>query len=239
MMRWLHFRLHAPMASFGDSAIDAHRTSADFPTQSMVTGLLANALGWTRAMRREHQELQDRLVFAALREHEPPLGRMVDYQTAQLGKADRSWTTRGQPAGRDGGPATYAGAHQRWLDYHGDLRVSGVLRLKQANQTPNLHDLAAALEFPARPLFVGRKACLPSSRIFVGWVDEPDARAALASIAPGRTQSFRALWPASEGLEGATRTTMVTDERNWVSGTHGGQRQVCEGELWAARAASR
>ena len=185
MMRWLHFRLDAPMASFGDAAIDSHRPSAEFPTQSMLTGLLANALGWTRAMKREHQDLQDRLVFAALREHEPTLGRMTDYQTVQLGKNDRSWTTRGQPAGRDGGAATYDGAHQRWLDYHSDLRIAGVMRLDPADQTPSLDELANALEYPARPLFVGRKACLPSSRIFVGWVkDASDARSALLSIAP-------------------------------------------------------
>lgn len=237
-MRWLHFRLEAPMASFGDAVIDSHRTTADFPTQSMLTGLLANALGWTRTMKQQHRDLQDRLVFGALREHEPPLGRMTDYQTARLDKSDRSWTTRGYPVGRDGGAATYHGAHQRWLGYHSDLRVSGVMRLDPADQTPNLDELAVALDYPARPLFVGRKACLPSSRMFAGWVDDaPDARTALLGVTRSPSP-VRALWPASEGVEGASRVTMVTDERDWITGTHGGSRRVCEGELPATVVAS-
>ncbi len=233
-MRWLRFRLHAPMASFGGPAIDAHGVTADFPTQSMLTGLFANALGFVRTMRREHQALQERLVFGALREYEPVLGPFTDYQTAQIGKNDRAWTTRGQPAQRAGGAATYAGAHQRWRDYHADLRIAGVARLDPVDQTPTLDEIAAALDRPARPLFIGRKACLPTAPIFAGWVeDAADACSALRMIAPEGAVRLRAIWPASEGAEGASRTTAVTDERNWISGLHGGMRSVCEGELSA------
>ena len=63
-------------------------------------------------------------------EHDAGLSRMTDYQTAQLGQKDQAWTTRGTPAGRDGGLGTYAGAHQRWRDYHTDLQVEVVLRLE-------------------------------------------------------------------------------------------------------------
>ena len=222
------------MASFGDEAIDARGFTADFPTQSMLTGLLANALGWDRTMRREHQALQDRIVYGALREEEAPLGRTTDYQTAQLGKNDRAWTTRGQPASRAGGAATYDGAHQRWRDYHADLRVTGVLRLEPAEQTPTIDRLASALEQPARPLFLGRKSCLPTAQIFDGWVEDASTvHAALRGIAPRIGGPFRALWPASEGVDGAAETTTVTDERNWISGLHGGGRMVCRGELYA------
>ena len=231
-MRWLRFRLEAPLASFGAETIDAHGVTFDFPTQSMLTGLFANALGWTRTMRQEHQHLQDRIVFGALREHEPVLGRMSDYQTAQLAKNDKSWTTRGQPAGRAGGPGSYVGAHQRWRDHHADTRVSGVAKLDPANLPPTLDDIAVALMRPARPLFIGRKPCLPTAWIFDGWVeDAPDVHTALRAIAPKGTRRLRVLWPASEGTEGANRITTVTDERNWITGLHGGERRVCEGEL--------
>ena len=233
-MRWLRFRLEAPMASFGDTIIDARGTTADFPTQSMLTGLFANALGWTRQMRRAHQKLQDRLVYGALREHEPTLGRLTDYQTADLGKDDRAWTTRGAPAGRSGSPGSYAGAHQRWREYHADARVSGVARLEAAEDPPTIDEVARALDYPARPLFVGRKACLPTSRIFAGWVEAPDARAALRLIAPADAAPVRALWPETEGVAGGSRTTAVADERNWATGLHGGARRVCLGELAAA-----
>ena len=234
-MRWLRIRLHAPLAAFGGEAIDAHGVIREFPSQSMLTGLFANALGWARGLRTEHQTLQDRLVYGVLREATPVLGRLTDYQTAQLAKADKSWTTRGTPMGRAGGLGSYIGAHQRWRDYHIDLRMTGVVRLDPADAAPTLDDLAAALERPVRPLYLGRKPCLPSAPIFAGWVDADNAPDALRAIAPPG-EELQAFWPASEGEDGADRTTFVTDERNWATGLHGGARRICEGRLRAAEA---
>ena len=233
-MRWMRLRLYAPFAAFGGETIDAHGVIRDFPAQSMLTGLFANALGWSRTMRAEHQALQERIVYAVLREQEPVLGHTTDYQTAQLAKDDRSWTTRGVPGGRAGGRNSYVGAHQRWRDYHADLRMSGVIRLVPHDTAPTLDELAITLTRPARPLFIGRKSCLPSAPIFNGWVEAPDARSALCALMPDGGRDLRALWPASEGTDGADRTTSVTDERNWITGLHGGARRVCEGRLSAA-----
>lgn len=235
-MRWMHLRLHAPMAAFGGEIVDAHGVIRNVPAQSMLTGLLANALGWDRSMRAEHQALQDRIVFGAVWERDIGLSRMVDYQTAQLGKNDRAWTTRGVPAGRDGGAKTYEGAHQRWREYHADLRLSVVLRLESAEASPTMEELQAALDRPARPLFIGRKCCLPSSPICGGWVEAPSAREALEAVVPNGSAGLFASWPAAEGTDGSNRTTTVTDERNWVSGLHGGGREVCEGLIAASRA---
>ena len=234
-MRWMHLRLRAPLAAFGGEAIDARGVIRDFPARSMLTGLLANALGWTRAMRREHQALQERIVFGALWERETASeGRMTDYQTAGIRKEDQAWTTRGAPARRAGGAATYVGSHQRWRDYHADLRLSVVLRLDPDDVPPILDEVADALVRPARPLFVGRKTCLPSAPIFEGWIAAPGVRAALSRAAPGDAATgLRAFWPASEGVEDAVRTMDVTDERNWTTGLHGGARKVCEGRVSA------
>ena len=232
-MRWIHLSFRAPLAAFGGEAIDARGVTRDFPSQSMLTGLLANALGWKRAMRHEHQRLQSRIVYGAVREHEPVLGRMTDYQTVQLAKDDRAWTTRGNPAKRDGGPATYEGAHQRWRDYHADLRMSVVLRLTPDGEAPTLDDLETALVRPARPLFIGRKSCLPAARIFQGWVEAEDVRSGLRAVARISGQTLRALWPAADGEAGADLVTDLTDERNWLSGLHGGARRVCEGRIAA------
>ena len=83
----------------------------------MITGLLANALGWRRIERERHQRLQDRLVFACRIDREPEGEvRMTDFQTAQLGASDKGWTTRGVPDDRDGGPNTYNAPHLRYRD---------------------------------------------------------------------------------------------------------------------------
>ena len=233
-MRWMHLRLRAPLAAFGGEAIDARGIIRDFPAQSMLTGLLGNALGWTRGMRAEHRALQGRIVFGALWERETAVdGRMTDYQTASIHKDDQAWTTHGAPAGRAGGAATYAGSHQRWRDYHADLHLSVVLRLDPDDVPPIPDEIADALIRPARPLFIGRKSCLPSAPIFAGWIAAPSILAALDGIAPADATDLRAFWPASEGTEGAVRTTDVTDERNWTTGLHGGARRVCEGRIAA------
>ena len=235
-MRWLHLRLHAPLGAFGDAMIDSRGPIADFPARSMLTGLLANALGWRREERAAHQALQDRLILGALWEHEPAPNRITDYQTARLGKDDKGWTTRGAPVGRDGGPATYDGAHQRWREYHADLRMRLALRLSPEEAPPTLDDLAAALARPARPLFIGRKPCLPAAPLLAGFVEAPDIRAALALIAPA-PGVFRAAWPAEETSEGADSLKAVNGKRNWLSGLHGGSQRQAEGRIIAKRAA--
>ena len=229
-MRWMHLRFEAPMASFGGEAVDNRGVIRDFPAQSMVTGLCANALGWTRWMRSEHQRLQNRIFFGAVHDTDPGAQRMTDYQTAKLSKADRGWSVRGAPLGRAGGANTYVGAHQRWRDYHSDLRMSLVVRLNPEGEEPTLEKLAAAMKRPARPLFIGRKPCMPTVTMFRGWVDGPDIVTVLRDVAPSGVLC-EALWPGTERTDESDLTTPITDERNWISGLHGGARFVCRGRL--------
>jgi CRISPR system Cascade subunit CasD len=233
-MRWLILRLVAPMASFGGEAVDARGVTRDFPAASAITGLLANALGFDRTDRAALDALQSRLIFAARRENEPVLGRMTDFQTAQLGAADQGWTTRGAVEGRAGGAATYQSPHIRSRDYHADTSVTVVLRLDPADSPPTLDDLAAALDRPARPLFIGRKSCLPAGYLNGGYVDATTARVALETVHPLLPPSdsdslapLRALWPEGDG-DGGHPVTM-TDQRNWTTGLHGGSRHVRQG----------
>ncbi len=226
-MRWMFLRFEAPLASFGGEAIDAHGIIRDFPARSMVTGLFANALGWTRRMRFEHQGLQERIVFGAVHDSNPATARMIDYQTAQLGAGDKAWSTRGYPIGRAGGSGTYKGAHQRWRHYHSDLRMSMVVRFVPEYLEPTMDTLAAALVRPARPLFIGRKACLPTGIFFHRWIETDDICDALRGVIPAGKQC-EAQWSISER---AQESTSITDERDWMSGLHGGGRLVCRGRL--------
>ncbi len=235
-MRWLHLQLHGPMGSFGGEAVDAHGVIRNMPAKSMLTGLVANALGWTRTMRKAHQDLQDRIVFGAVWERDETASRLTDYQTAQLQKSERAWTTHGTPALRGGGPSSYLGAEQLWRDYHADLQLSVVLRLAPAGLAPTLEEVASALQRPARPLFLGRKACLPSRPILAGWVDAISVAEAVRSIVrPGAT-GLLAAWPDTGRTPEHGRLVRLTDERNWQSGLHGGERRVVEARISGADA---
>lgn len=235
-MRHLILNLESPLMAFGGETIDNLGVIRRFPAASMLTGLFANALGWRRTERERHQRLQDRLIFAARIDREPAGGvRLTDFQTAQLGASDKGWTTRGRPEGRAGGPNTYDAPHLRYRDYFADMRVTVALRLEPAGDEPVLDDLADALQEPARPLFIGRKPCLPTTSLFRGFSEGDTTLAALLATAidepDGAQDSVKLLWPNGEGVGSITpnRTYMLTDQRNWGSGLHGGGRQVCEG----------
>ena len=240
-MRHLIINLEAPLLAFGGETIDNLGVIRPFPAVSMLTGLLANALGWRRIERQRHQDLQDRIVMAARIDREPAGGvRMTDFQTAQLAANDRGWTTRGRPEGRAGGANTYLAPHLRYRDYYADMRVTVALRLEPPEDEPTLDHLAQALQEPARPLFIGRKPCLPSAPLYGDFAEGDTALAALLSVAPvddPRGESCRLQWPRGEGVDeiDASRTHMVTDQRNWVSGLHGGGRWVCEGTVERSR----
>lgn len=122
----------------------------------------------------------------------------------------------------------------RYRDYNADLDVLVALRLSPPEQFPTLDDLADALDHPARPLFIGRKSCLPSKRIFAGWIEADSVLQAL-QLAPqsgiDRAQSFRMQWPDGEGNLAGDRLIDLCDERNWTSGVHGGWRPVREGSF--------
>ena len=234
--RWLVLRLEAPLVSFGGVAIDQIRPSRDFPAASMLTGMIGNALGWRWSDSALHQSIQDRLVFAARIDREG--GSLADTQNALLAKDDRGWTTHGAPEGRGG--ASYGAAHRRLRDYRADTSVNIALRLEPAAGPPALDTLADAFDRPARPLFLGRKACLPSRPLLRGgparWVQGDTAHQALRAL-PGDGTRRRALWPAGEGPEtggDVDRIVDMPDLRNWRTGLHGGSRRVVEG--WVAPA---
>ena len=239
-MRHLILNLESPLMSFGGETIDNYGVIRWFPAASMLTGVFANALGWRRVEREWHQSLQERLVFAARIDREPAGGvRLTDFQTAQLNKDDKGWTTRGRPEGRAGGANTYDAPHLRYRDYFADMRVTVALRLEPEDESPTLDELADALQEPARPLFIGRKPCLPSAPLLVRI--DCDASKTLDALLNSPLECeeregddrVRLLWSDGEG-QGVDcvhidREFMLTDERNWVSGLHGGGRRVYEG----------
>jgi CRISPR system Cascade subunit CasD len=227
-MEFILLRLEGPLVAFGGEAVDARGVIADFPAASMITGLLANALGYRRSDREQLQRLQDRLVFAARIDREGE--RITDFQTAELSQNDLGWTTRGRPERRAGGVQTYIAPHIRRRDYDSDKSVTIALRLEAPDESPTLQECAAALAQPARPLFVGRKPCLPSLPILLTRepIDAPNLMGALARcpLADDALERVRMMLPTSEQPDSRDERRHVTDERNWLSGVHGGSRVV-------------
>jgi CRISPR system Cascade subunit CasD len=238
MSSHLLLRLEAPLMAFGSEMVDARGPIRDFPAGSMLTGLLANALGLDRTDRTAHQRLQDRLVFGA--RLDDPGERLRDFQTAALGAGDRGWTTRGLPEGRAGGAATYGSPHIRERDYLADACVTVALRLEPADEAPTVAKLAEALTEPARPLFLGRKPCLPSGPLLLGMTeaatvldalfDAPSSdrmpnSASMGYVLVGRAQD------EAKGRLKPLEILALTDERNWLAGVHGGLRRAVRGVL--------
>lgn len=225
---WLVLRLAAPLLSFGGVAVDQYGPTRDFPGASLLTGLFANALGWHWSDRSAHQDLQDRILFGACSQTTADV--LTDVQNAQLSKTDKAWTTSGKPAGRDG--ASFNAPHRRIRDYLADQSTFVIVRLEPVDEIPNLKQLSEALDRPARPLYIGRKPCLPSCRLVNGWVQAETAHQALTAL-PGLARSS-AVWPVNEGPQSGDNVDRVfelADLRNWDTGLHGGSRFVVGGRI--------
>lgn len=234
MARHLQIRLSSPLIAFGGETIDNFGVIRDFPALSMITGLIANALGWDRADDEAHNRLQARLRMGSRLEVQG--AKLTDFQTAQLGAGDKGWTTSGTPEERSGGAASYESPHLRYRDYHADLTALVALRLEPDDEAPTLDELAAALDRPKRPLFIGRKPCLPTARLFAGWLEADTVLQALERAPfPTGSQSLIAQWPDGEGSLVGDRVLDLCDERDWTSGVHGGWRPVREGVVQAWR----
>lgn len=235
-MNALILRLDAPMLSFGSVMVDPHGFIDRFPGQAMLTGLFANALGWDHRDSGQLTSLQHRLNYAA--RWDVPPQEMVDYQTVDLTQTKMQepfWTTRGTP------PEERDGAKQQTLQRYRHFWTDGVMTVVVAlkdDEDPDLLRLAQALGRPARPLFLGRKVCLPARPVLDPHspvVSGSDVLSVLKQIpvwnrdgevCQGSTDR-EACWPAPLGQSGIVRR--VHDLRDWSNQIMTGGRERREG----------
>ncbi len=246
--RFLILRLEAPLIAFGGPMIDHNGFTRRLPGLAQITGLFANALGWHHRDADRLERLQARLRFGAVALR---AGReLVDYQTVDLGQdhlVECGWTTRGKREDRGKGEATRT-THIRYRHFRADSAVLVAAALDPADEPPTLDDLAAALDEPARPLFIGRKSCLPATPLLVGRLAAADLRDALgravgqANAAPlGRPvcQSADQGPLAGEWAEAADsrdrRVERLVDRRDWRNQFHHGERLVGHGAVTPRR----
>jgi CRISPR system Cascade subunit CasD len=232
----LLLRLDAPLMSFGGVMVDHNGPTDRFPGVSLLAGLLGNALGLRHRDADALQALQARIEFAARWDVAPRPLR--DYHTVDLGQPKMrapGWTTRGAPEHRAGGAAAAFGTHQRYRHYWANGILTVALTLL-GEDLPTVNDLADALRAPARPLFLGRKTCLPATPLLLAQSEAPDVLTALRaaprarrSVDPDPPPTMEACWPVHLGAFGTSREVAVYDRRDWHNQVHAGRRLRMEG----------
>jgi CRISPR system Cascade subunit CasD len=162
---------------------------------------------------------------------------LVDYQTVDLAQdflTDCGWTTRGSPEGREG--SAKKDTHIRHRHYLADAVYTIAVRLEPPEEDPGIGALERSVRSPERPLFLGRKCCLPSTPIFLARVEAGTLRQALEnaplacrSTATCGAPDLRSWWPAGEDRDVPGQVLPVTEDRDWLNQIHGGRRFIKEG----------
>lgn len=232
-MQVLLLRLKAPLMSFGDVDVsEEFGPTMRHPAKSMIAGLIANAMGGHHTSPELTQKIQDTIEIASL---ELTRGKLVtDEQASQLDAKSIAFTTDGAGMERSGHEYSYRGSLRRKKEY-----LAGADYLVAVAASPELlAEMAEALRTTARPLFIGRRCCLPTRKVFHGLTQAESLVAALRAdrIAEERSNGRKLHLRWSGEQAGAPAGTsamalMVSDLRDWKTRLHGGSRPVFEGEI--------
>ncbi|HEY6461280.1 MAG TPA: type I-E CRISPR-associated protein Cas5/CasD [Polyangiaceae bacterium] len=236
-------RFDAPLMSFGGVVVDQENKTDALPYRAMLAGLVANALGLTRRDEESFAGLQRRIRYAARLDR--PGSVLVDYHTVDFDAegpmaSDLAWTSSNRIEERRGGEAS-AGTHIRFRHYLADAIVTVALTLDPATDSPSLAAVSAALRSPARPLFLGRKCCIPSGPVWLGEMAAESLRQAISTVpraapltagdeARAHAGALRAVWPQSEGAdEDRARLWPRVEDRDPANAIHVGRRLYFDG----------
>lgn len=199
-MRVLILKWDAPMMSFGTTAIDGQRPTAQFPAKSAVTGFLGNALGWDRDTHASNlQRLQDEMELAVRREGAREGVLLADYQTAVVGDK------------------TALSLREYVCDSQFTLALAGT--------TPDVDALGEAVQRPKRVLWIGRKSCVPARPVFSAVIEAESALDGLLSVPGTGIVQWTHTHPKYSGL-----AQCVNNRKRWSDRVHVGQQLVYVGE---------
>jgi len=181
-MKFLLFRLYAPLASWGDVAVGEFRPSHGYPGRSALLGLIGAALGIERSDEDGHRRLDEALAFAVAVYSEGALLR--DYHTAQVPGAAalkrRPHRTRADELAM---PRHELNTVLSRRDYRQDaVSIAGAC-LRAGHAAPDLETIRAALQRPRFSPYLGRKACPPALPLSPQIVAADTFRAAIAAAA--------------------------------------------------------
>lgn len=231
MRRYLLLRLDAPLMSFGGVMVDQRGVTDVYPGHSLITGLLANALGFDHGDHVALGQLQSRLEIGV--RQDIPGTPLQDYQTVALGQPHlliNGWTTQGKVEERGG--AFSEGTHIRYRDYLADAVYTVAIRLIPADMKPTLDDISQALINPERPLFIGRKTCLPAAPLLLDANFEAATLVQALERAPlpqriRQKPSLRLnMWVPADVTDEDERLIPTRDTRDWLNQVHVGRRYI-------------
>jgi CRISPR system Cascade subunit CasD len=180
-MIFLTIRLKAPLMALQGPRIDGEPQSLPIPTKSLLTGLIGSALGYTRSDHAKLQALQDNMRLGVV-VHSSGI-EITDYQIADLGKPymrGPMWSSGTSIAEREGSQITGLRPQQR--PYRADADMTAVIELG-AGSPVQAQQVIAALEQPARPLFIGRSSCPPAFKLVDRLFDAASLEAAVSQVA--------------------------------------------------------
>lgn len=166
----LLLRLEGPLQSWGVRSRWSRRDSGPEPTKSAIIGMLGCAAGILRPDWHSGEEPDRRLegwdrdLLYGVRIDRPGVIE-TDYHTVegQMWQADGKLKTAASPSGApyDKGIREPPRTEETWRDYIHDAAF--LVALKQKDDGRELLDkIAGQLQHPKWPLFLGRKACVPS-----------------------------------------------------------------------------
>lgn len=242
MPSFLCFRLHGPLAAWGEVAVGERRPTSPHPSRSAVLGLIEAALRIRREDSDDLASLDASLGFAS--RTDAPGQLLVDYHTAQgpeetllrneeraARKAGASWhrpgTRRAEIAGRRAALSTLLSQRE----YRVDGLWTIALWLREGSVARwSLAALAAALARPGFVLYLGRKSCPVDVPLEPQLVEAGDPVAAMAAaafrsdgvlaelIATGRpyaTVRWEGAWPGLTPDQTSRRRDRVLSRARW------------------------
>ena len=235
MKTCLILHLSAPLMSFGNVRVDRFSPTSRAPHISMLTGLLANALGWSLPDDAGlHDQLQRRISMTSITSVEslrrPPL---ADIQTVRFPKSAARWTTAGAETVRTTRRGPKEPPYVRTKEYIEDASIVVALSLSPEEETPRPDDLARALRTPARPLYIGRRSCIPQTPLLAGIERAADPLAAALKYRRlcARDDDELEVTAAGKDLPPTPEDALIRSEtsgRNWRrGGLHGGEIRTC------------
>lgn len=164
MANTLFLRLEGPLQAWGERGRWGVRDTAPEPTKSGVIGLLGCALGISEDEPLRH--LSDSLRMGVRVDR--PGTRLTDYHTTG-GGFERPMMLTSQGKFKDTPELS-------WRDY---LCDASFLVALQSDDQSLIQQLADGVKNPVWPFYLGRKACIPAEKLFVGIDHHPDLVIAL------------------------------------------------------------